>query len=57
MTGLKKNLLSLPYNTKKNMVELSNNKISISRQTKLLNISRSFLYYTEKTNNKDEKIM
>ena len=39
------------------MVELSNNKISISRQTKLLNISRSFLYYTEKTNNKDEKIM
>lgn len=57
MTGLKKNLLFLPYETKKAMVELWNKQISVFKQTKLLNISRSFLYYTEKSNDIDEKIM
>lgn len=57
MTGLKKNLASCNYNIKKAMIELWNKQISVSRQTKLLNISRSFLYYKEKSNNLDEKLM
>lgn len=61
MTGLKKNMTNLSYETKKSMLEPLNKEISIYRQTKLLNISRSFLYYSnpkkEQQSKRDEEIM
>ena len=57
MTGLKKNLHSLPYQSRKAMIEFWNKQISISKQTKFLNISRSFLYHKERSNDLDEEIM
>lgn len=57
MTGWKKNLCSLPYETKKSMIEFWNKEISISKQALILNISRSFLYYKNVGNEKEEKLM
>lgn len=39
------------------MIEFWNNQISISKQTKLLNISRSFLYRKKRAKPLDEKLM
>lgn len=39
------------------MIELWNTEISVSKQTELLSISRSFLYHTEKSTEYEEKIM
>lgn len=57
MTGSKKNLASCPYETKVLMVEKNNPHLSIYKQTQLLGISRSFCYYTPKSNTQAEIIM
>lgn len=57
MTGWKKNLASYPYNMKLPMVDLNHKELSLYKQTQLLGISRSFLYYTPKSNPEDERIM
>jgi putative transposase len=57
MTGLKKNLDSLPYETKKAMIDFWNKEISVFRQTNLVNISRNFIYYIPRSNELEEEIM
>lgn len=44
MTGLKKNL-AFSHKEKLSLIDINNNKISISRQAELLGISRSSIYY------------
>ena len=60
MTGLKKNLDSLSYEEKRAMIEFWNKDLSVYAQTKILGISRSFLYQKNKvnqTNDLDDKLM
>ena len=54
---LKKNIAKLPYNLKQPILEYWNTNLSLCRQAKLLNISRSFLYKEKRTTTKDEQLM
>ena len=45
MTGLKKNLMSFSVEDKRGMIKTNDKQLSISRQCKILEISRSAFYY------------
>ena len=57
LTGLKKNLISLTHEQRKNFIEKDNQQISLKRQAQLLDISRSSLYYQPRINQQDIAIM
>ena len=56
-TGLKKNLRDLPFEVRKSLIERGNSEISICRQSDLLDIGRSALYYKPHENPEKKKIM
>jgi len=55
--GLKKNLIYLTYEKRKQFIEKDNEQISLKRQAELLDISRSGLYYQPRTNQRDIDLM
>lgn len=57
MTGWKKNMRTIWYESKRNMIENWHPTLSLHRQTKLLNISRSFLYYEQQDASTNETLM
>lgn len=57
LIGLKKNLISLTYEKRKQFIEKENEQISLKRQAELLDISRSGLYYQPRENLRDIAIM
>jgi len=57
LTGLKKNLICLTHEQRKNFIEKDNPQISLKRQAQLLDISRSSLYYQPRINQQDIAIM
>lgn len=57
-TGWKKKLENcLTYSERINLIEKNKEKISITRQSKLLSISKSSLYYDNKVSDRDMEIM
>lgn len=57
MNGLKKNCTLLSHNERRALIESHNQGISIKRQSKLLGISRSSIYYQPVANEQDKQIM
>ena len=55
--GLKKNLISLTYEKRKQFIEKNNEQICLKRQAELLDISRSGLYYQPRVNQQDTALM
>ena len=55
--GLKKNLISLTHEQRRKLIEKNNQQICLKRQTQLLDISRSSLYYQPRINQQDIAIM
>lgn len=57
LTGLKKNLTFLTPKQREKLIEKDNQQICLKRQSQLLNIARSTLYYQPRTNQRDVAIM
>lgn len=57
LIGLKKNLICLTHEQRKNFIEKDNQQISLKRQAQLFDISRSSLYYQPRINQQDIAIM
>lgn len=57
LTGLKKNLIFLTHEQRKNFIEKDNQQICLKRQAELLDISRSALYYQPRENQRNIAIM
>ena len=55
--GLKKNLISLTYEKRKQFIEKNNEQICLKRQAELLDISRSGLYYQPRVNQQNVALM
>jgi len=56
-TGLKKNLNNFPFEIRKRLIEKGNSQITTTKQSELLNIGRSTVYYTPYQNPQDKVIM
>ncbi len=57
LIGLKKNLIFLTYEKRKQFIEKDNEQICLKRQAELLDISRSGLYYQPRENQQNIAIM
>jgi len=57
MTGLKKNLRSLPHDERKALINTNDSTLSLSQQSELLGLSRSGIYYKPYINPQDILLM